>query len=218
MELGDQQETRRQSERTTPREYVQACIDIANWHEGEDFSSFFTAACRVSGGMPGIKDAKGPLSHSAKKALFAAWQSMFRGDRGLRYADYFRECLASFLYRQGADRKSLRDRAEAALKRVVVKTQLKLGPRGELEHQHQYVPHGTASEGGLLLAFLFSPNEPFKNELRQCPYCERFFLAAHNPKGGPRPKYCPGTDHQKLNDAMQAAFRVSENRQKKGRK
>jgi AhpD family alkylhydroperoxidase len=193
-----------------PRAYVLAHLELANWRPGDDVELLNDAYGRVvtdtaAGGdlFKSVGSGTGGMISFTQAPSIEESPPFLLGAR-------IRERLTSFLKGQ-EKRTTLRAEVKAALAGVKVKTSLHLSAKNELEHLNVYSPGGGEGAEGLLLAFLFASNETFGQELRQCPYCERFFLSLKNPRGGPRPKFCR-TEHQQLYDDSRAAERVRNSR------
>jgi hypothetical protein len=196
----------------TSREYVQACLNLVNWREGDAKSAVLVAISQIYGTDPFTDSHKSLLLlFGQKPELWKAYIEKFAVAPG-SFADGLRKRIGKFLSGSEKDRKALRATRDSALEAVNTEIKLEVAANGELIHRYRYIPKDQDAKEGLLLAFLFSAREPFGKELRQCPFCKRYFLATPNTKGGPRPKFCPGTDHQVLYDDSQAPMRSRKNR------
>ena len=125
----------------------------------------------------------------------------------LAFGKRLRADVDLFLSEREKMRKALAAIADSAIEQVKVRTQLRRSERGTLVHLHSY----TAGEGdgprGLFLSFLLDPDRRFASDLRRCRLasCNRYFFVPSNRKGGRIPSYCPGTDHQRRDDALRNA-------------
>ncbi|MEP7314195.1 MAG: hypothetical protein ABI859_16550 [Pseudomonadota bacterium] len=185
------------------REYVQAGLDLANWRTGDDPQALLHAygllVFAKEGAGRDLQRLAGKFTNFTSEVVMAPPM--------LEKIGLLRKRLEDFIAAGKKDRARFRAIADSALEEVAVDTTLQLNEDGELEYVHSFHPGHRDGQEGLLLAFLLSRSDPFGDELRKCLHCSRFFLAVKNPRGGPRPKYCPGTDHQQLHDNKMANAR-----------
>jgi hypothetical protein len=197
------------------RAYVQAAVDLANWRDGDGpgrandlYGRLVTGTEKggelfaLIGGSPNFSGV--PASNSS-------------GGKGqnpvLELRDRLRHRLEQIRTAKGKKRSALLATADAAIDTVTVKTntKLELDSRGRLKYIRNDVFFAGDADGpeGLVLAFLLDDAQVL-GELRVCPFCERYFLSVASTEGGPKPAYCPGTDHQKQADRIAARIRAKQ--------
>lgn len=193
------------------RLFLQYSLDLANWRENDGREQLERAYRLVCFGPESETDSPSQfdLSDFADLPPPAEPNTPLEVDLQKR----LKVALDQFLASTPDKRKALHASANAAVKSVVVMSKLHVDDYGRLSRIDTYLP-GPFGAVGLLLAFLLDPRSTMGNALRKCglplPHCGRYFLAAKNPNGGPRPNYCPGTDHQKIADLLRAPKRMSE--------
>lgn len=220
------QEMRPEPVNLSARAYVQACLDLANWKEGDDMglaNDYYgrlitnTAAggelfqqLGMAAHPPGVVRAEG-LSIVAFTGQGEYSVLGLRGRLRVRL-----EQLRT--WKSPRKRAALFASANAAVEGVTVRTSTTLefdSNSGRLRYarKDQYFPGGEDGPEGLLLAFLLDRKQPL-GELKACRYCGAYFLSVAKTQGGPKPDYCPGTDHQKRADALASRQRAKNTRRR----
>jgi hypothetical protein len=195
------------------KDYVQAAIDLANWREGDgpgranDYYGRLITGTEKGGELFQMVG----NAPSFTRPLPDSQSSSKDGSVVLALRDRLRDRLEQVRTWKGKKRAALFAIADAAVETVTVKTttKLELESSGALRYIRKdvYFPGGGDGPEGLVIAFLFDPAQPL-GELRVCPFCNRFFLSVARVEGGPKPAYCPGTDHQKQADRIAARARA----------
>jgi hypothetical protein len=199
-----------------PAAYVRACLELANWREGDDV----VAAVANFGRVIARRDAAGGLF--AKIGQGSLSEHVIRSDgrrkgelpAGVRdLADRLSGRLRQFLAAKGRARQVLRATANAAIETLQIDTTAELDADDHLVLVHRFFPGSADGAEGLLLVFLFDPKLPFGRELRACALesCGRYFLASKNPAGGPRRRYHTAACQLEA-DALRAPERARRNR------
>jgi hypothetical protein len=206
------------------RDYVLACLRLANWKDTDRADIANTAFGEVctdtkAGGALFRKLGKTPRSGYPRAIRLGGGRPDKVGSGVTELRERLRQALNEFLSKRGAARRVLVARARAAIaafnEAKGVRTALRIADDGALEHLHTYFPGGGPGAEGLLLAFLLSPRHTFGPELRVCALdeCRKFFLATKNPKGGPRRVFCEEACQLRA-DALQATRRAANKRKR----
>jgi hypothetical protein len=192
--------------------FVQYSLDLANWRESDGREQLERAYSLVCFGPESEGDSRSQFDLSDFPELPPAEPGI---SSAVNLQQRLKVALDEFLASTPGKRRALHASANAAVKSVIVMSKLHVDDSGRLSRIDRYLP-GPVGAVGLLLAFLLDPRSTMGSALRKCglplPDCGRYFLAAKNPSGGPRPKYCPGTDHQKMADLLRAPQRMRETR------
>jgi hypothetical protein len=216
----DQKAGRPEPVNLAARAYVQAAIDLVNWQEGDGpgrANDLYGRLCTATaaGGDLFQMLGRGTVARGADgQPLVVRTDGQPAGSDAHTIMDLrarLRDRLEQVRTYTGKKRAALRAIADAAVEAVTIRTVTKL----ELDHdarahfirQDFFTPGAGDGAEGLVIAVLLNPDQSV-GELRVCPFCGRYFLSVASSDGGPKPAYCPGTDHQKQADRIKARARA----------
>jgi hypothetical protein len=210
-----------ESDTFNAKEYVQACLDLSNWKEGDDVGLANDYVQQLITREAAARDIQIQMLLTTPGAVWTPFSVAVDGRQiektVLAVRNRLRTRLDQLLnWKSPTQRRALLASAAAAVEAVRVETATALEldlSSGRLvrTRKERYFPNGEDGYEGLLLAFLLDPDQPL-GELKACKFCGAYFLSVANINGGPKPRYCPGTDHQIRADALASRKRSEKRR------
>ena len=202
-----------------PGTFVDLCLEVANWRDGDDRASLEYATAALLYNSKEVARSYAPGGRTFAFLRANPGQSTRMESRGKELRNRVRRTLHAFLAGSVTHAKPWRAKRDAALQSVIVKATLMATEADVLHTECRYIPRDDDGVEGLLLAFLMDPSTPAGGRLRTCVLadCDRFFIARRsNSPGGRRRVYCT-SKHQKDADRIRARVRVRKHRERKAR-